>query len=139
MAATGPIPHSLDRLQEQLQQGPCVSAIRQHHTIRVDNYESETRWRDLVAAAVNETRVRSSLSIQVISMVYSPTPQGWADRRDRTGQVGFGSTAEVRTWPVRTCPYRSAIRDTREVRPSNPLRHNLITGTNELLEIRRQP
>lgn len=64
-AATGPVPHILDGLQEQHQQGPCVSAIRQHHTIRVDDFESETRWPNFVAAAVDQTPVRSSLSIQL--------------------------------------------------------------------------
>lgn len=67
-AATGPIPRLLDRLQEQHQQGPCLEAIRQHHTVRVDDYASETRWPDFIAAAVNETAVRSSLSIQLYTI-----------------------------------------------------------------------
>jgi GAF domain-containing protein len=64
-AATGPIPRTLDGLQEQHQQGPCISAIREHHTVRVDDFTSEARWPDWVAAALNQTAVRSSLSIQL--------------------------------------------------------------------------
>jgi GAF domain-containing protein len=64
-AATGPIPRILDRLQEQHQEGPYLSAIMDHHTVRVDDFASETRWPDFVAAVVNQTAVRSSLSIQL--------------------------------------------------------------------------
>jgi transcriptional regulator with GAF, ATPase, and Fis domain len=64
-AATGPVPRMLDKMQEQYEQGPCCSAILQHHTVRVDDYESETRWTDFTTTAVNQTSVRSSLSIQL--------------------------------------------------------------------------
>jgi transcriptional regulator with GAF, ATPase, and Fis domain len=64
-AATGPVPNGLDRLQEQHQQGPCLDAIWQHHTVRVDDYTTETRWPDFVAAVLEGTDVKSSLSIQL--------------------------------------------------------------------------
>uniref|UniRef100_UPI0019157AC6 ANTAR domain-containing protein n=1 Tax=Mycobacterium paraintracellulare TaxID=1138383 RepID=UPI0019157AC6 len=40
-------------------------AVWDHHTVRVDDYEAETRWPEFVAAALSETPVRSSLSIQL--------------------------------------------------------------------------
>ena len=64
-AATGPVPRTLDELQEQHQQGPCLDAIWEHHTVRVDDYESETRWPKFVVALLAQTPVRSSLSIQL--------------------------------------------------------------------------
>ena len=64
-AATGPVPCMLDRLQEQHQQGPCLDAIWQHHTVRVDDYITESRWPDFVAAVRERTDVKSSLSIQL--------------------------------------------------------------------------
>jgi GAF domain-containing protein len=64
-AATGPVPRLLDELQEHHRQGPCLSAIREHHTVRVDDFGSEARWPDFVAAAVANTAVRSVLSIQL--------------------------------------------------------------------------
>ena len=64
-AATGAIPNRLDMLQEQHQQGPCLDAIWQHHTVRVDDYTAETRWPDFVAALLEGTDVKSSLSIQL--------------------------------------------------------------------------
>jgi AmiR/NasT family two-component response regulator len=57
----------LDTLQEHHQQGPCLSAIRQHHTVVVDDYQAETRWPDFIAAALAQTSVRSSLSIQLFT------------------------------------------------------------------------
>ena len=47
------------------QQGPCLDAIWQHHTVRVDDYTTETRWPDFVAALRKGTDVTSSLSIQL--------------------------------------------------------------------------
>lgn len=44
------------------QQGPCLDAIWQHHTVRVDDYTTETRWPDFVAALREGTDVKSSLS-----------------------------------------------------------------------------
>lgn len=64
-AATGPIPKTLDSLQEQFAQGPCLDALWEHHTVRVDDFGSEQRWPGFVAALLTETPVRSSLSIQL--------------------------------------------------------------------------
>ena len=47
------------------QQGPCLDAIWQHHTVRADDYTTETRWPDFVAALREGTDVTSSLSIQL--------------------------------------------------------------------------
>ena len=64
-AATGPVPSKIDELQEQHQQGPCLESIWEHHTVHVDDYESEARWPDFVAALVAQSPVRSALSIQL--------------------------------------------------------------------------
>jgi transcriptional regulator with GAF, ATPase, and Fis domain len=64
-AATGPIPKKLDELQQKYQQGPCWDAVWDHHAVRVDDFQSELRWREFVAAARAETPVRCSLSIQL--------------------------------------------------------------------------
>lgn len=66
-AATGDIPRTLDTLQEQHKQGPCLSALSLHHTVVVDDYQTETRWPDFVAVALAQTSVRSSLSIQLFT------------------------------------------------------------------------
>ncbi|MGE2719223.1 GAF and ANTAR domain-containing protein [Mycolicibacterium celeriflavum] len=65
VAATGPVPKELDNLQEELQQGPCVDAIHDHVTVRVDDFETEDRWSEFMRRALEMTPVRSSLSIQL--------------------------------------------------------------------------
>lgn len=64
-AATGPIPNMLDGMQETHRQGPCLDAIWHHHTVRVDDYSTETRWPKFVADLRESTDVKSSLSIQL--------------------------------------------------------------------------
>lgn len=64
-AATSPVPRKLDELQQKYQQGPCWDTVWDHHTERVDDFESETRWPEFVAATLAQTPVRSSLSIQL--------------------------------------------------------------------------
>lgn len=63
--ATGEMPETLDKLQQVHQQGPCLDAAWQHHTVRVDDFQSEDRWPDFVSAALDSAPVRSSLSIQL--------------------------------------------------------------------------
>jgi GAF domain-containing protein len=65
LAATGPIPRSLDSLQEKNQQGPCLESIWDHHTVLVDDYASEKRWPEFTVGLLDESPVRSSLSIQL--------------------------------------------------------------------------
>lgn len=65
VAATGEIPRLVDRLQDEHQQGPCLDSMWNQYTVRVDDYEKETRWPEFVGALVEQTPVRSSLSIQL--------------------------------------------------------------------------
>ena len=48
-AATGPVPKTLDSLQEQFAQGPCLDALGEYHTVRVDDFDPSnvglTSWR----------------------------------------------------------------------------------------------
>ena len=65
LAATGPIPGKLDALQETHNDGPCLNALREHHTVRVDDYNSDQRWPRFAAEVLQTTPVRSSLPIQL--------------------------------------------------------------------------
>jgi GAF domain-containing protein len=66
-AATGPVPRKVDELQEKFQEGPCLESIWDHHTVRVDDYQSEPRWPNFVGALNADSPVRSSLSIQLFT------------------------------------------------------------------------
>ncbi|MCV6964136.1 GAF and ANTAR domain-containing protein [Mycobacterium intermedium] len=65
VAATGTVPRTVDRLQDEHQQGPILESLWNRYTVRVDDYQNETRWPDFVADIVEQTPVRSSLSIQL--------------------------------------------------------------------------
>lgn len=65
VAATGPVPRLIDSLQQEHQDGPCLESIWNLCTVRVDDYARESRWPAFVAAVIDRTPVRSSLSIQL--------------------------------------------------------------------------
>jgi len=53
-AASGDLPATVDALQEQLQQGPCLDAAYLAATVRVADMASETRWPLFAPAALAE-------------------------------------------------------------------------------------
>jgi GAF domain-containing protein len=67
VAPTGEIPKRVDELQDKHGQGPCLDSIWERHTVRVDDFEHETRWPKFVGDLLVETPVRSSLSIQLFT------------------------------------------------------------------------
>jgi GAF domain-containing protein len=62
--ATGPRPAALDRLQDELGQGPCYAAIRRHPVVQCPDMATEERW-PRFAAAAREHGVGSMLSIRL--------------------------------------------------------------------------
>ncbi|UKO89774.1 GAF and ANTAR domain-containing protein [Rhodococcus erythropolis] len=65
VAPTGPVPQRFDALQHHYGEGPCFDAIWTHQTVRIDDVGSEARWPRLMAAALEQTPVRSTLAIQL--------------------------------------------------------------------------
>ena len=61
---TDPIAAELDQLQTDLNQGPCLSALREHHTVLIDDLSAETRW-PLFARRAIQLGVHSVLSFQL--------------------------------------------------------------------------
>jgi putative methionine-R-sulfoxide reductase with GAF domain len=59
-----PLVAELDRVQISLGEGPCLSALREHHTVLIDDMAAETRWPRFARAAV-ERGARSLLSFQL--------------------------------------------------------------------------
>ncbi len=63
-AATGDLPRRFDGLQEETRQGPCMDAMYEHETIRVDDLASDRRWPELARRA-GEVGAASMLCIQL--------------------------------------------------------------------------
>ena len=61
-SAIGRYPGLLDVIQERHHEGPCLQAVRQHHTVRIDDLNTETRWPKYQRDALAQTPIRSVLS-----------------------------------------------------------------------------
>lgn len=53
LAATDPLVFALDDLQYHLDEGPCLTAIREDHTVIIDDAESEHRWPRFMPLAID--------------------------------------------------------------------------------------
>jgi GAF domain-containing protein len=63
-AATDELVERIDEQQYELQQGPCLEALRHHVTVRSDDFEHEGRWPGFAEAAMR-FGVQSMLSVQL--------------------------------------------------------------------------
>lgn len=63
-AATGVLPRALDQAQYDTGQGPCLDALLQQRTVRLDDLAGEPRWPAFVARAV-ELGAGSMLCVQL--------------------------------------------------------------------------
>ncbi|MBY6412317.1 GAF and ANTAR domain-containing protein [Rhodococcus sp. BP-252] len=85
VAPTGDIPRFIDQLQDRYDAGPCLDAIRSHGTVLVQDFGQETRWPLVADAIVDQTPVRSSLSMLLYTdtqsigalNLYSETPDAF--------------------------------------------------------------
>lgn len=100
-AYSSKVAYDSDQAQYETDEGPCLDALRHHETIVIDDLETETRWPDYRARAL-ELGVRSMISFRLFVHedtmgaldFYSATPHAY-DRTSRViGQV-FASHAGV--------------------------------------------
>jgi len=64
VAGTDPLVFVLDDLQYDLDEGPCLTAIREGHTVIVDDAESEHRWPRFMSHAI-DLGLRSHLGVPI--------------------------------------------------------------------------
>ncbi|MDP7702785.1 MULTISPECIES: GAF and ANTAR domain-containing protein [unclassified Mycobacterium] len=63
-APTDQVVAELDQLQSTLDEGPCLSALREHHTVKIDDMASEVRWPRFAGAALDRG-IRSLLAFRL--------------------------------------------------------------------------
>lgn len=63
-APTNPVVAELDELQNLLNEGPCLSALHEHHTVHIEDMATDPRWPRFARAALDRG-VRSMLSFQL--------------------------------------------------------------------------
>jgi ANTAR domain/GAF domain len=64
LAGTDPLVFVLDDLQYDLDEGPCLTAIREDHTVIVEDAESEHRWPRFMPRAI-DMGLRSHLGLPI--------------------------------------------------------------------------
>lgn len=67
VTSTHPYVVALDDVQRRDHEGPCLAAVWEHHTIRVDDLAVEERWPRYRASAIELTPIRSVVSFRVFA------------------------------------------------------------------------
>lgn len=63
-AGTSELPSRIDELQQEVEDGPCLQAIWEHETVRVDDMDHEDRWPRFAPRAA-EAGIGSMLAFQL--------------------------------------------------------------------------
>lgn len=100
-AASSDLPKQVDRLMSDVGQGPCLDAIWEQQTIRVDDLAAETRW-PLFSQRAVELGARAMLSFQLFVdrdtlgalNLYSATPGAFTDESEHIGLL-FAAHAAI--------------------------------------------
>jgi GAF domain-containing protein len=100
-APTGDLPLKLDRAQERLGEGPCLDAVFEQQTVRIDDIREEDRW-PRFAAEAGELGMRSMLSFQLFVTggnlgalnLYALRPHAFGEESESIGLV-FASHAAI--------------------------------------------
>lgn len=93
--STGRYPALLDEIQQRTDEGPCLSAAWEHHTIRIDDMKCERRWPYYCRDALQETPIRSVISFRLFSdhknmgamNFFAEAPHAFDG--DEAGEMGF--------------------------------------------------
>lgn len=93
-AGTGPLVRAIDELQYRLEEGPCLTSLREQATVRVDDPRHETRWPRFVIAAA-DAGMLSMLSVQLFVEgdnlgalnLYATRPRAFEDEHESTAML----------------------------------------------------
>ena len=100
-----------DRLQYELEEGPCLNAIWEQETFRIDDMTADERYPRWSRAVAEQTDIRSSLSLQLYTdedqkslgalNLYSPRRAAF-DSQTRGEALAFAAQAAVAVTSART-------------------------------------
>ncbi len=101
-ASTGQLARRFDDLQQETKQGPCLDAMYQQESVRVDDLASDPRWPELARRATEELGVASVLCIRLFVQendvgglnLLARRPGAFTDESERIGQL-FAAHAAV--------------------------------------------
>jgi hypothetical protein len=96
--SSDPLAREIDRIQQESDEGPCLSAARAHPVVVSDELATDERWPTFGPRAVAEVGVHSALSFQLYLPrnggdrygalnLYSTTPSAFVDESIALGEV----------------------------------------------------
>jgi GAF domain-containing protein len=99
--ATSTLAADVDALQTEYDQGPCLDSLRQHSTVRVEDFATEQRWPRFAAEAARRG-AGSLLAFQLFTdgsnlgalNLYATTPGAFDAESEVVGQI-FASHAAI--------------------------------------------
>jgi GAF domain-containing protein len=99
--ATTELAEEIDGLQTEYDQGPCLDSLREHYTVRIDDFATEQRWPRFAAAACRRG-AGSLLSFQLFTdganlgalNLYAKVPHAFGDDSETVGRI-FASHAAI--------------------------------------------
>jgi GAF domain-containing protein len=117
VAATHPYVVALDDIQRRVQDGPCLTAAWENHTVRVDDLTTDERWPAYRAGALDLTPIRSIVSFQVFAgeratgalNFFAESPHAFTDDAVELGLIFATHTAIAWGMLRRDEQFRSAL------------------------------
>jgi GAF domain-containing protein len=93
-AATDELAERVDRRESELNEGPCITSLRENVTVRSDDFAKEQRWPRFVAAAMEEG-IRSMLAVQLFVAddslgainIYATRPNAFTEHDETIGML----------------------------------------------------
>ena len=121
-AATGEPARRFDELQQELGQGPCLDAMYEQATVRVDELAGDPRWPDLGRRATAELGVAGVLCIQLFVRrsdlaaltLLSRSPRAFTDESERVGLL-FATHAAIAMADARDLDHVTVALTSRDV------------------------
>ena len=122
-ASSDEVGPAVDTIQLEVDDGPCVEAIRDHHTVLTEDLTTETRWPLFSRRAVDATGVRSMLSFRMFVAgdtlgslnLYSKRPQAFSEDSLGVGTI-FAAHASVALQAAQTKADLARLREVVEAR-----------------------
>lgn len=116
-AATDEYAVTLDDIQQRHGEGPCLSAARHHHTIRIEDLARDERWPRYRRDALTQTPVRALLSFEVFTSrqtmgalnLYAETPHAFPEEAEEVGLIFATHTAMAWSALLRDTQLRCAL------------------------------
>jgi len=120
VAITDPVVEKADRMQMELGEGPCLSAIREHGTFRIADTLDEPRWPEW-SSRIAQLGLRSVLGIQLHTVdtmvgalnLYAAEPGWFADPDDLAIAEIFARHASIALATARREAHLEAAMDAR--------------------------